>query len=196
MHSLHQPIQPLMIFLDTEWLSHLAAKVRPDDLPGTIAHLEQTIEPFSSYPFDYQFLDETFDQLYKAEMRLGETFGFFTVLALLIASLGLFGLAAFAAEQRTKEIGVRKVLGATMPHLVLLLSKEFTQLVLVAAVLAVPLAYVGMNRWLEDFAYRIDIGVGVFAVALGASLLIAWLSVSYQALKAARVNPVESLRYE
>jgi len=196
MHSLHQPIQPLMLRMDGNWFGYIAAKVRPDDLPQTLAFLEETMRRFTPYPFEYEFLDETFDQLYKTEIKLGEAFGYFTLLALLIASLGLFGLAAFSAEQRTKEIGVRKVLGASVPAIVLLLSKEFTRLVVVAFVLAIPVAYLAMNRWLEDFAYRIDVSWPVFLAAGLAALLVALLSVGYQAFKAARVNPVVSLRYE
>ena len=196
MHSLHQPIQPLMLRIGDNWVSHLSVKIRPQDIPGTLGFLEETMAQFSPYPFEYEFLDETFDQLYKTEIRLGETFGYFTLLALLIASLGLFGLAAFAAERRTKEIGVRKVMGASVPGIMLLLSKEFTKLVAVAFVLAVPLAYFAMNRWLEDFAYRVDISWPIFLMAGLAALLVSWLSVGYQSMKAARVNPVESLRYE
>jgi putative ABC transport system permease protein len=196
MHSLHQPIEPLMLRMDGNWFSYIAAKVRPDDLPQTLAFFEETMGRFTPYPFEYEFLDETFDQLYKTEIRLGETFGYFTLLALLIASLGLFGLAAFSAEQRTKEIGVRKVLGASVPTIVLLLSKEFTRLVVIAFVLAIPVTYIAMNRWLEDFAYRIEVSWPVFLAAGLAALVVALLSVGYQAFKAARVNPVVSLRYE
>lgn len=196
MHSLHMPIQPLLLILDPDRVNYISAKIRAADLPQTIAYIEQTLATFTPYPFEYEFLDESFDKLYKTEMKLGEIFGYFTLLALLIASLGLFGIAAFTAEQRTKEIGVRKVLGASVPGLMVLLSKEFARLVVVAFVIGAPVAYFAMNRWLEDFAYRVSIGPGVFLVAMLAVLLIAWLSVSYQALKAARVNPVLSLQYE
>ena len=195
MHSLHQPIQPLMLRLGG-WVRHLSVKIRPQDIPGTLDFLEETMAQFSPYPFEYEFLDETFDQLYKTELRLGEAFGYFTLLALLIASMGLFGLAAFAAERRTKEIGVRKVMGASVPGVILLLSKGFTKLVAVAFVLAAPVAYFAMNHWLEDFAYRVDLSWPIFVVAGLAALLVSWLSVGYQSMKAARVNPVESLRYE
>jgi putative ABC transport system permease protein len=174
----------------------MAVKVRPDDLPGTIASLERTVRQFTPYPFEYQFLDERFDQLYKAELRLGETFGFFTIQALLIASLGLFGLAAFAAEQRTKEIGVRKVLGAKVTSLVALLSMDFLKLVSIAFVVGAPLAYFVMQRWLEDFAYRIELGPRIFLLTGVTALLIALATVSYQAIKAALADPVKSLRYE
>jgi putative ABC transport system permease protein len=174
----------------------ISVKVRPDDLPETIALFEKTVTEFTSYPFEFQFLDDSFDQLYKNEARLGETFGFFTVIALLIASLGLFGLAAYSAEQRTKEIGIRKTLGATVSGLVALLSNEFLKLVGLAFVVAAPLAYFAMQRWLEDFAYHIELGPGIFLMAGATALIIALASVSYQAIKAARANPVKSLRYE
>jgi putative ABC transport system permease protein len=196
MHSLHMPIQPLMLSISPDRFSYISVKVSGEDLPGTLAAIQRTYERFTPYPCDYEFFDDAFDRRYATESKLGESFGYFTLLALLIASLGLFGLAAFTAEQRTKELGVRKVLGASVSSLVLLLSTTFTRLVLIAFVLAVPLAYISMNRWLEAFAYRIQIGPGVFLLAVCAVLLIALASVSYQAVKAARVNPVDSLKYE
>lgn len=180
MHSMHVAIAPLVFYLHDNSIGFISVKVRPNNLPETIAFLEQTIRQFSPYPFEYQFLDEHFDQLYKAERRLGEAFGFFTVLALIIASLGLFGLAAYAAEQRTKEIGVRKVLGASVGNVVLMLSKDFVKLVVVAIVLAPPLAYFTMQRWLEGFAYRIEIEPTVFLLTSVLTLAIALLTVSYQ----------------
>lgn len=196
MHSLHQEIQPLMFFYSPDNAFQIAVKIRGENIPETIAAIEEAFKSITSFPFEYRFFDDAFDQIYKTEMRLGETLGYFTLLALLIASLGLFGLAAFTAEQRTKEIGVRKVLGASLPSLVVLLSKEFTRLVLMAFILAVPVAYFVMDEWLADFAYRVTIGPGVFAVSMLAVLVIAWLSVSYQAFKAAHVNPVDSLQAE
>lgn len=196
MHSLHQEIRPLMLFQNPEYAFQMAIKIQGKNIPETIAVIEEAYSAITPFPFEYRFFDEAFDQIYKTEMRLGEALGYFTLLALLIASLGLFGLAAFTAEQRTKEVGVRKVLGASLPSLVVLLSKEFTRLVLLAFVLAAPLAYFVMHQWLTDFAYRVSMGPGVFAVAIMAVLVIAWLSVSYQALKAARANPVDSLQAE
>ena len=142
-------------------------------------------------PFEYAFLDERFAQLYQSEARLGKVFGTFSLLAIVIACLGLFGLVAFTAEQRTKEIGVRKVLGASVVNIVLLLSKDFTRLVAIAILIAI--AYVAMQRWLENFAYRIEI---LFLRAGLLAILIVWLTVSYQSIRAALANPVESLRYE
>jgi putative ABC transport system permease protein len=141
-------------------------------------------------------LDAEFDALYQAEKRMGTVFTIFTVLSIFVASLGLFGLAAYTAERRTKEIGVRKVLGASVQGLVLLLSKDFVKLVLLAAVIAFPIAWWGMSKWLEDFAYRITIGWWVFIVAGILALLIALFTVSFQAIKAAIKNPVKNLRTE
>ena len=134
--------------------------------------------------------------LYRADARWGQVIGYAALLAILIGCLGLFGLAAFSAEQRTKEIGVRKVLGASISGIVVLLSRDFLKLVLVAFVVAAPVAYVAMNRWLENFVYRTDVGVETFVQAGLLVLLIAMLTVSYQALKAALANPVKALRYE
>ena len=196
MQSMHFPIEPLIILLSPNVMQYISARVQTEDLPETAASLERSLKRFTPYPFEYQFLDEQFDELYKSEVRLGETIGFFTILALLIASLGLFGLAAFAAEQRTKEIGIRKVLGADVTGLVALLSIDFLKLVAFAFVVGAPVAFFAMQRWLEDFAYRIDLGPGVFILAGGAALAIALLAVSYQSVRAALADPVKSLRYE
>jgi putative ABC transport system permease protein len=146
--------------------------------------------------FDYTFLDEDFGRQYEAEQKLGRLFRFFATVAVFIACLGLFGLAAYAAERRTKEIGVRKVLGASARDVVLLLSKEFTALVLLAFVVAAPLAFFAMRRWLESFAYRVDLGVGVFLLAGLIAVVIGFATVSTQALRAASTDPVKALRYE
>jgi putative ABC transport system permease protein len=147
-------------------------------------------------PFSYDFMDESFDQMYRAEQRIGKVALSFAILAILIACLGLFGLATYMAEQRTKEIGVRKVLGATVPSLVSLLSQDFIKLVFIAAIIAFPLSWWAMDSWLEEFAYRINIGWWVFLVAGLSAIFIALATVSYQAIKAAIANPVKSLRTE
>ena len=134
--------------------------------------------------------------MYQAEQRLGKIFIAFAIFAILIACLGLFGLASFTAEQRTKEIGVRKVLGASVPQLVVLLSKEFTLLVVIAFVIAAPLSFFAMKDWLAAFAYHATIGLEIFVLAGVLALVIAWLTVSYQSIRAAMANPVDSLRYE
>ena len=139
-------------------------------------------------------MDEHFDEQYRSEERMLTVFGYFTVLTILIACLGLFGLASFTAEQRTKEIGIRKVLGSSTGSIVMLLSKDFALLVLIAIVLASPIAWYGMERWLQDFAYRTDLSWWVFAVAGASAMAIALLTVSFQALRAASLDPVKALQ--
>jgi putative ABC transport system permease protein len=175
----------------------LSVRIATQEIPATIDFLRQTWQRFDSrYPFEYYFLDEKFAQLYASEQRLMQTFGLFAILAVLVAGLGLLGLTSYAAEQRTKEIGIRKVLGATVAGIITMLSRDFLKLVLIANVIAWPLAWFAMNHWLQDFAYRIDISWWMFVLAGGLALLIALLTVSTQAIKAALANPVEALRYE
>ena len=172
-------------------------RVETDPLGETVAGLERAWRRLVPHrPFDYAFLDDTFEAQYRADVRFGQLFGLFAGLAVFVACLGLFGLAAFTAEQRTKEIGVRKVLGASAASIVALLSKEFTRLVLLAFLLAAPVAYLAAEQWLEDFAYRVPLGPGVFLLSGGAVFVTALLTVSYQAVRAALVDPVKSLRYE
>ena len=147
-------------------------------------------------PFSYRFLDKSFEEMYRTEQRAGTIALIFSVLAIFIASLGLFGLATFIAQQRKKEIGIRKVLGASVQGIVQMLSKDFLKLVAIAFVIAVPVAWYGMNLWLMDFAYRIDISWWIFIAAGVSALLIALITVSWQAVRAAVANPVESLRTE
>ena len=153
-------------------------------------------ENASGEPFEYTFLDENYDELFRAEQRLGKIFSLFTALAIFIACLGLFALASFMAEQRTKEIGIRKAMGATIFNLTGLLSTEFTKLVGIAFLLSIYPSYYFMNKWLNGFAYREDLSIWIFVAAGVLSLLIAWITVSYQALKAAIADPVKSLKYE
>ena len=158
--------------------------------------MESKMQTFSpDFPFEYEFLDDAFNRMYQTEQTLGRIFVYFTGIALAIACLGLFGLAAFMAEQRTKEIGVRKVLGASVPNIMWLMSKDFTLLITIAFAIAVPVAYYAMQQWLDEFAYRIDLGAGIFLLAGLLALLIAWITVSWQSMRAARTNPVQSLRY-
>ena len=198
--SMHESITPLVLQMrpdESWWRTFISAKIRPTDVAGTLAFLEKTWRAFAPEgAYDYFFIDESFEALHRADARFGETFGFFAALALFIACLGLFGLAAFTAEQRTKEIGIRKVLGASAGGVVLLLSKDFTKLVVVAFVVASPLAYLVMHRWLENFAYRVEISWPIFLVAGLSALGIALLTVSYQSVKAALADPVKALRYE
>jgi len=168
------------------------------------ANIQQTIDFVTEVhakfdpinPIELGFLDEWWVNLYERDQRLGDIFGIASGLAIVIACVGLFGLAAFMAEQRTKEIGVRKVLGASVLGIIALLSKDFAKLVLIGFLVAVPFAYYAMDSWLQAFAFRIGIGWWVFAVAGGIALLVALLTVMLQAMKAASANPVEALRYE
>ncbi len=176
---------------------YISLKISSYDIPGTLKYLEDTWEKFSSYfPLEYAFLDETIDNVYRTEIRLSRSLTSFTIIAIFLACLGLFGLTSFTAERRTKEIGVRKVLGASPKGIFLMLSKDIVKWVVLATVVAFPLAYYAMHEWLKRFAYRIDIGMGTFALAMAFSLLIALLAMSYQSVKAATANPVDSLRYE
>ena len=195
--SLHTEIAPLLLHIQPESFREIAVRIRPGNLSQTLAFLEQQWQAFEPlYPFQYSFLDEDFDQLYREEERLGRIFSYASFLALFIASLGLFGLSAFTTQQRTKEIGIRKVLGSSLSGIVLLLSKDFLKLVGVAFCFAAPMAYLAMNRWLDAFAYRIDLSWPILLVAGLVALCIAMLTVSYQAIRAALADPVKSLRYE
>ena len=197
LQSLHSPIEPLYIFLDPNNFSNLSIKIKSADIPATIDYVKGVMKTFSpSYPFSMSFFDEVFERAYFTEQRMVRIFGAFALLAIFIACLGLFGLTTFAAELRTKEIGIRKVLGASYSKIFLLLSREFIGWVLLANLIAWPIAYYAMNRWLQNFAYRIHIGIAAFLLSGGTALLIAYLTVSYQSIKSARANTVDSLRYE
>lgn len=194
--SLRRNVGPLCMRLGyNKWTA--AYRIDPAHTSNLIAQIENKWKSLSpAMPFSYQFLDESFDSMYRAEQRVGKVAISFAVLAVLIACLGLFGLATYMAEQRTKEIGVRKVLGASVPNIVTMLSGDFIRLVLIASVLAFPVAWYAMDLWLRDFAYRINVGWWVFVVAGVVAILIAIITVSYQAIKAAIANPVTSLRAE
>jgi putative ABC transport system permease protein len=194
--SLRQNISPLCLILgNSPWLATF--KVKSTNMAALVKQVEskwKTMAP--SLPFSYRFLDESFDNMYRAEQRVGKLALVFAVLTILIACLGLFGLATYMAEQRTKEIGVRKVLGATVSNLVNMLSKDFIKLVLLAAIIAVPFGWWAMSKWLEDFAYRINMSWWIFPLAISIAVIIALCTVSFQAIKAALNNPVKSLKTE
>ncbi|MDW7690465.1 ABC transporter permease [Flammeovirgaceae bacterium SG7u.111] len=194
--SLRNNIDPLLMHLDGS-TSSISFRLKTENVADVITSLEANWKKMApGNPFNYTFMDEEFNDAYRAEQRTGNIFGVFSFLAIFIACLGLFGLATFTAEQRTKEIGVRKVLGASVGGIVLLLSKDFGKLILISFALAMPLGWYTMKEWLSDFAYRTNIGWEVFALAGVASFLVAWLTISYQSVKAARANPVKSLKYE
>ena len=195
--SVRQAIAPMVLFVSPNWRDKAYIKVDSDNLPAAIAAVETTWKQMNpAYPFEYRFLDESFDELYRAEQRTGELFNYFALIAIFISCLGLFGLSAYTAELRTKEIGVRKVLGASVPSILALFTKDFLILVLLAFTLAVPISYYLMHTWLQGFVYRTDIGVAVFALAITFAVLITLLTVGYQSVKAALANPVDSLRSE
>ncbi len=194
--SLHNPIEPL-VFRYSYDFPHILAKINSENVPETLVFMEKTWKKFvKDYPFTYEFLDEKIDNFYKTERTIGKVFQYFTSVAILIACLGLFGLASFTAEQRTKEIGIRKVLGAEVSGIILLLSREFTKWILFANVIAWPVAYLVANEWLKNFAYRVNMRLEIFIFSAALALVIAILTVGYQAIKAALANPVDSLRYE
>lgn len=197
-YSLQHKIEPLVLQMPTPAdKDNLYVRVQPAKITEALAYIQsvyRTFDPAST--LDFHFLDQNFSQQYQAEQKQGEVLLTFTVLAVLIACLGLFGLAAFTAEQRTKEIGVRKVLGASVASIVTLLSKDFLKPVLLAIMIATPLAWYAMHEWLQSFAYKIDLTWWVFALAGLLAIVIALLTVSFQSIKAALTNPVKSLRSE
>jgi putative ABC transport system permease protein len=196
--DLHQPIQPYAFLLNgRQDFNYILVHVGTANARPVLQFLEETWKALRpDEPFEFTFLNEDFQKNYKAEARTSRIVGYFTAISILISCLGLFGLAAFAAQQRTKEIGVRKVLGASVLSLVALLSKDFLKLVLVGILIASPLAWWAMNRWLQEFAYRVTIPWWVFGLAAGLAIVIAFVTVSFQSVKAALMNPVKSLRTE
>ncbi|GAB3704485.1 ABC transporter permease [Spirosoma flavus] len=197
-YSLQHKIEPLVLQMPLPAdKDNVYVRIQPEKATEAMAYIQsvyRTFDPAST--LDFHFLDENFSKQYKAEQKQGEVLLTFTILAILIACLGLFGLAAFAAEQRTKEIGVRKVLGASVMSIVTMLSKDFLKLVCIALIIATPIAWYAMNQWLQDFAYRVNLDWWVFALAGLLAVIIALATVSFQSMKAALANPVKSLRSE
>ena len=194
--SLHTAIEPLILVMDPR-VYYACVRINADKISAAIRSLEDTWNKLvPGLPFEYSFLDGRINNLYRAEQRMAKVFNSSTVLALFIACLGLFGMASFSAERRTKEIGIRKVLGASVPSVVSMLSKEYAKLVLISNLIAWPTAYYVMNQWLRGFAYRTNIQIWTFLAAAATALLIAVLTVSYHTIKTATANPVDSLRYE
>ncbi|WP_179413800.1 ABC transporter permease [Mucilaginibacter sp. E4BP6] len=193
--SLHDNISPVVMQLNTD-NSSLSIKVNTVNIPALLSQIEAKWKDFTPAHLQYSFMDQDFDAMYRSEQRIGTIFIAFTTLAILIACLGLFGLAAYAAEQRTKEIGVRKVLGASIMNIASMLSLDFIKLVCISILIASPVAWYLMQKWLQDFAYRINIQWWVIAIAGFAAILIAFITISFQSIKAAIANPVNSLRSE
>ncbi len=199
--SLHQEIRPQALFLSTGYFtrveSYISVRLNTEHIPETISRIEDTWKAFApQVPFQYSFLDKDYDNLYINEKQTKKLFSLFSFLAIFIACLGLFGLASFIADQKTKEIGIRKVLGASVPKIVKNLNKSFLKWVLMANFIAWPIAWFGMNRWLENFPYRIGLAWWMFVLAAVLAVVIALITVSFQTVKAALKNPIDSLRYE
>jgi len=195
--SFHDEIPPLVIQMNPDDLDALSVKIAPGHTEEILSLLEtRWLELAGNYTFEYEFLDETIDSFYHSERRIALALDWSTVLAVAIACLGLLGLAAYSAEQRTKEIGIRKVLGSSISDIVRIVTREFLILVIAANVVAWPVSYILMNRWLENFAYRVEMNWSTFLLTGLFSLALAALTVSYQAIKAALANPVEALRCE
>jgi putative ABC transport system permease protein len=198
MESPYEAVRQTFYFLDYNNVNWIILKLNPQkSARESIAAMESAFKKYiPSAPFDYKFADNEFAAKFASEERIGKLSTFFAVLAIFISCLGLFGLASFVAEQRTKEIGVRKVLGASVFNLWKMLSKDFVLLVIISLLIAVPLSYYGMHRWLSNYPYRTRISWWVFAVSGTGAILITLLTVSYQAIRAAMANPVVSLRTE
>jgi putative ABC transport system permease protein len=193
---LHDKIDPLVMYLEPSYEgAFMALKIKSGNLKEAVAAVEQTWKKIlPQHEFQYQFLDESFDKLFDQEKRLGQLFSLFSGLAIFISCLGLFGLASFTMEQNRKSVAVRKVLGASISNIVVMMSKDFLKLVLIGMVVAGPIAYFAMDKWLQGFAYNVGFGWVVFFYAALAGMLVAFLTVSYHSLRAATSNPVNSLK--
>ena len=196
-NTLHVPIEPLAIWYSPRDIGRIVARIVPGQTDPALQHIRETWERFApGVPFSYRFIDDVYNLQYEDERRMSGVLSIFAAIAILVACLGLLGLASFTAEKRTREIGVRKVLGASVPGIVGLLSRDFLVLVAIAFLAAAPLTWIALQKWLGGFAYQVDVGVGVFLLAGVAILVIALATVSTQAIRAATANPVKSLRYE
>jgi hypothetical protein len=194
---LHYGIEPVVLVMNPNFYRVVLVKIRPGGRRGAISAVEAAWKKFApGFPYEYHFLDERFEFYYGTEILAGKIFRYFVLIAILISCLGLLGLSAFVVEQKTKEIGIRKALGASVPRVVLLLTKQFFLWVLLANVVAWPVAYVAMRRWLENYPFRTSLGLDIFLLSAIVALVITMLTVSFQAVRAARANPVDSLRYE
>jgi putative ABC transport system permease protein len=195
--SLHTAIQPFVFRMYKPWHQYVFVKIDGTRIQGTLARIQDAFKTYSpGYPYRFEFMDDAFNRQYMSERQLGKLFNGFSLLSVLIACLGLFGLASYTTEQKTKEIGIRKVLGASVPGIVVLTLREFIKWVVVSNLIAWPAAYYVMHLWLQEFAYKVSIGPLLFGLSAGLTLLVALATVSYHSLRAALANPVDSLRYE
>jgi len=196
-HSLHEEIAPSIFRMHEPYLSFAYIKIHPGEITSTLDYIKKTTEAFApSYPFRFEFMNKTYNRLYEMEIRMGKIINVFALLAVFISCLGLFGLASYTIEKRTKEIGIRKVLGASVTKITSMLSAEFLKWVTLANIIAWPVAWYFMHEWLDNFVYRIDLNWWIFLIAGFIGLLLALLTVIFQSTKAALANPIESLRYE
>jgi len=195
--SLHNPIEPIIFIVVPQYMQYLVVRIATADQESTLAFLEETVAKFDpDHSHEFRFFDERYDNMYRAEQHMGIILRLFTGLAIFIACLGLFGLSAFMTQQRSKEIGIRKVLGAGIPNIIIILSREFTKWVIIANLIACPIAYLIINKLFQNFAYRIDISYAIIGVTILSSIVIAIITVSFQTVKAAASNPVKALKYE
>ena len=197
LRSLHSPIEPLYIFLAPNNFSYISIKVNPANIPATLDYVEGLMKKFSpNFPFEYSFFDQEFAKAYHPEQRMVNIFSSFAILAIVVACLGLFGLSAFTAQQRTREIGIRKIMGASVARITVLLSREFVRWVILANLIAWPLAYVVMERWLQNFALQADQRIGYFLFSALMAFVIAILTVSVLSIRAATASPIKALRHD
>jgi len=196
-NSLREDIKPLTIASSQKNYYTAGIKIRTADMARTTAYVQKLWQSvYPEYAYEGHFMDDTIQRFYEQENQLSLLYKIFAGIAIFISCLGLYGLVSYMAVQKTKEVGIRKVLGASIGNIVVMFSKEFTMLISIAFVIAIPVAWYLMNGWLQNFVYRIHMGVGVFLLAIAASLLIAWITVGYRAVKTALTNPVKSLRTE
>jgi len=196
-HHLSRAIDPVVLSLDPDYFTEVVIRIEPAGHDNTIREIEKIWNNYySGEPFEYQFLDEELEQLYRPEQRMGIIFNVFSLLAILISCMGLFGMASFMAEQRTKEIGIRKTYGSSLFNIFMLINGRFVKWIFLANLIAWPLAWFSMNRWLESYAYRTTISWWIFPLAAAVSIIIGFITVTYQSLRAAATNPADTLRYE
>jgi len=195
--GMHDAVEPYILDIESSLFSTITLSIQVENMKDMMAFVEKKWNThFPDVPFEYSFLDENFDRLYRYEEQMSKLLGIITSLGFVIACLGLFGLASFIVRRRTKEIGIRKVLGASTADIISMLSRKFVLLILVSIVIAFPLAYFAMNKWLQDFAYRVELTGAVFVIAAAGALAIALATISLQGIRAASANPVNSLRNE
>jgi putative ABC transport system permease protein len=196
-YSLREPMAPVVLSTWNDVYQTINIKIKPGAEKSVLPFIEKVwTSTYPDYVYSYQFLDETIKNFYKQEAQLSQLYKIFAGIAIFISCLGLYGLVSFMAVRRTKEVGIRKVLGASARNIVYLLSKEFTLLIIVAFVISAPIAYYIMHQWLQNYTYRIPLSAPIFLLAIVSSIVIAWITVAHRAIKAAMANPVNSLRTE